>query len=129
MATFTQYDQYYPTLNNGIGALADAVTISFQTDNKDVDIETIFKDFCGISPSPLKTTAKLDLHDPVSGSILGKLQKLEQDRTEVVLKIQKRGTTEQMEFAGFIRNVAGSSGVGDPSKITFEIHGKPARFQ
>jgi hypothetical protein len=119
------YDNWFPYLS-GIGALADASTVSFQTENKDVDIETIFKGFAGMTPSPLKFTAKVDLFDPVSGSILQALEQAEEDAEVKVLTLSK-GSGDTRQVAGYVRNVSGGGGVGDPAKISFDFVGKGRR--
>lgn len=116
------YDQIYPSLS-GIGALADASTVSISTENKDVDVETIFKGFAGTTPSPLKLTVKIDLFDPVSGSIYGDLKQAERDREVKTLTLTK-GSGDTTQIPGYVRNVSASSGVGDPAKISFDFVGK-----
>lgn len=127
-ADLAYFDQYFPYLFPGIGALAHAGSLSFNTENKDTDVETLFLDFAGITPSPKKTMVKVELFDPVSGSILGDLQKLEIESTICQMKIAKRGTSETMEISGFVRNVSASGGVGESSKVSFDFVGRPAVF-
>lgn len=127
------YDQYFPYIfpTNGttIGALAHASSVKFSTENKDVDVETLFLEFSGITPSPKKGMASFDLFDPISGSILGLLQRLENDCVECKVVIAKRGTPEKWSSQCFLRNVSGNGGVGESSKISFDTVGTPTSFQ
>ena len=128
MPTLQHYDNVFPYLFP-IGALAHSTSVAFNTENKDVDVETIFLDFSGTSPSPKKTMIKVDLADPVSGSILDQLQELELNSTICTMKLAKRGTTKQMKVDGFVRQVGGTSGVGEMAKISFEFHARPGKFE
>lgn len=116
------YDQWYPSLDD-IGALADATSVSWKTDNKDVDIETIYKGFAGTTPSPLKVTGSVSLMDPVSGSILGELRSRERARAVNTLTMTK-GSGETFQIPCYIRNVSTAGAVGDPAKIDFDFVGK-----
>lgn len=116
------YSNLYPSLD-GIGALADAASVSIKTDNSDADVKTLFKGFAGTTPSPLTRSGSVSLFDPVSGSIYAELKARERARKVNVLSLTtESGETEQIMC--YIRNVSKASGVGDTAKIDFEIMGK-----
>jgi len=115
------YDQLLPYVN-GKG-LAHASSVTFQSENSDVDILTLFLDFAGVTPSPLKVTVSVDSFDPVNGSILDELRTMERTRQVVKFALAKRGSGKKLEWEGYIRNVGGKSGVGEATTNAFAFVG------
>jgi hypothetical protein len=73
--------------------------------------------------------ANVSLHDPVGGTMLSRLQKFELNKEIVKIKIVDTGNGKQLVTEGLVRNVSGSSSVGQSSDIKFSFVGLPAAFE
>jgi hypothetical protein len=128
MAGSLKYYGIYPAYING-ELLSEATSVDFNNDNKDSDVETLVLNFSGITPGSDKLMANVSLHDPVGGTMLSRLQKFELNKEIVKIKIVDTGNGKQLVTEGLVRNVSGSSSVGQSSDIKFSFVGLPAAFE
>jgi hypothetical protein len=125
--TLGYYGQFFPYLNGAL--MAEASSVDFGNENKDQDVETLVKDFSGITPGSDKMMITIRVHEPTVNSSVDELQRLELEKEIVTLALQQTGGGKKMQSKGWIRNVAGNSAVGANSEITFQFVGTPARFE
>lgn len=120
------YSRYTFALFGAI--LSESSEVNFQRQNADSDVITKDGGFVGVTPHGGKTMCNVTLFDPVSGSILSKLQEYEDGSVECDADIKQLGGGKTMKMKGYVRNVSGSDSVGANASISFEFHAKPASF-
>jgi hypothetical protein len=125
--TLGYYGQFLPYINGAL--IAEASSVDFGNENKDQDVETMVKNFSGITPGSDKMMITVKLHEPTVGSDVDSLQTYELEKTIVSFALQQTGGGKKMSTSGFIRNVSGNSAVGANSEITFQFVGTPAKFE
>lgn len=121
------YGQFFPYVSGKL--LSEASSVDFGNENKDQDVETLVKDFSGITPGSDKMMITVKLHEPTVGSDLATLQRLERDKEILPFALQQTGGGLKLNSQGFIRNVSGSSAVGANSESTCQFVGTPAIFE
>jgi hypothetical protein len=121
------YGQFFPFLNGEL--LSESSSVDFGNENKDQDVETLVKNFSGITPGSDKMMITVKLHEPTVGSSVAKLQELELSKEVVKFGLKQTGEGKQLTSEGYIRNVQGNSAVGANSEITFQFVGTPNSFK
>ena len=98
--------------------IADAQNVGIDYDTQDNDVETMGKEFAGITPGAFKTTINIDTAVPRAGYEVDYLKRMV-NRTAVEVVVF-RGASE-VEFKGFIRTVSEKVGVNQNGTASVQI--------
>jgi hypothetical protein len=126
MAALTLYDQIYIELNGQL--LAENTSINTDLMGDDQDVETTVKGWAGISPAPKKRTISGENVIPASTGIEVKMEEWFLNSTEVTARLVQGGSGKSAVGKGFMRKVSVAGGVGQTTKVTFEMTVTPSAF-
>lgn len=126
MASPSIYAQMVPSLDGQL--LAEATSVETSIENKDTDVETLIKDWAGITPSPKVRRTSVENMELAAG-VEFPFEEKELTNQIVELGLQMFGSGQKLASRGFLRNVRKRAGVGQNLIVSFEHIGEPTKFE
>ena len=120
------YDQIFIELNGIL--LAENTTISTDLMGDDQDVETTVKGWTGLSPAPKKRTISADNVIPATTGIEVDMENWFLNSTEIPVRLVQGGSGKSASGRGYVRKVSVSAGVGQTTKVSFEMTITPSAF-
>ena len=121
------YGQCYLYLDGQLAS--EATQIESSIENKDVDAETLAKNWSGITPGPKRRITRVTALVPQAGF---EFPYEEKELTNQVVELgiqQVYGSGHKVTSRGFIRGVSIRAGVGQNVEVSFEHYGEPGKFE